>query len=220
MRLIVWTRKFLHERGDYYICKIYQDLGDKSQMLAQRDIDRTAENFVSGQFQFITDSNVVTFYEHGHPVLEYHLTRSLPLVAGRNAGEVRSMLKNPTRNQRRKGTAPPVLELGIKPEVIPRVAQPHGSGGNDMKNPSSRTMKRFVKDKFIEQLANATKTFDLKQFLPLALLCIVMGLTVGYVLSILYHPNLVSAPPSGYQYIIQKVNATVTAVHTSTIGAP
>jgi hypothetical protein len=218
--IMIRLRRFLHDRRDYYLCKIYQDLGDKAQMLVEREVDRTAEDFVSGQFQFVTDSQAVKFYEKGHPVLEYHLDRTLPLIVGKSVADIRIMLSDKHVEELKKKGVAYKMSGKIAPKILERVAQPHETSGNGMKNPSARTMKRFVKDKFIEQLANATRSFSLRQFLPLALLCVVVGLAMGYVIVNLYHPGLVPAAPQGYSYQIVKDNVTATASTTTTFGHP
>jgi len=44
------------------------------------------------------------------------------------------------------------------------------------------------------------------------ILGLAIGLGLGYALFSNYHPGLVTAPPPGYEYAVQRINATITTV--------
>lgn len=230
-------KKWIHSLGDFFIIKVYQDLGDKKQEVARFEEKRTKQTKVAGGCQFILDPEAVIFYEQGHPVLEFDVDLSLPMVttqgsrmitkaefvgslnggkpfkSSSSVGDFFTKSKV-VRDRKDKETANRPELMTLRPNPTPRYNQIKDSSHP---NPSSRIMKRYVKDHFIQQLAAATKGFDLKAFIPLAIIMLVMGVALGYVIVSMYHPGMVQAPPAGYRYLIQLIPSNATTTTTSSI---
>lgn len=62
-----------------------------------------------------------------------------------------------------------------------------------------------------KSLAWLTRVTTDKMSIMEIILGVAIGLGLGYMVFTNWHPGLVTAPPSGYQYIVQKINETVTS---------
>ena len=83
----------------------------------------------------------------------------------------------------------------------------------DTTAPSARALAKTVKREWVKQWMMATKPFDIKAALPIIIIAAIMGLSVGALIMMNYHPGLVPQAPPGYFYKVEPIPANATVVH-------
>lgn len=154
------------------IAIVYDDRNGMMFEVKKIGLPASFETFHVGERQFVRDNSKVTSYEKWN-----HWGGRCPVY--------RYNLEDSKPMDAEKGTDSPAKPFKM---TFQRITQP-----------SSASVNMIFRKGGAKAMLSATKNVAMDPKL-VGVLCIVMGLTVGYLIATLWHPALVSGPPPGYYY--------------------
>ena len=184
------------------IAEGYTTTAGRNVQVFRKALNVSAEAFNIGEHQFLVDPAFASTSESwnrfggNHPVIRYHIDDARPM-------------SNSFANQKMQVLT---TKKGVKPVLKPDAIKPIKLDLERHPKPSSATVNLLIRRKGAAIMIAATRKVTMNPIMAAVVGAAVAGAAV-YLLTSLYHPGLVPAPPYGYQFKIEPIPANATVVH-------